>query len=175
MNRRITDKAIIAALHAALGKVCLASERLGCSPETIYARARDAPKVRSAIRFYRGKLLDAAESAVWKGIIDGESWAVRTALGAWGRSRDFSDGAETWHAPRATVDVPHELVRKVSLELLSDENYLEYLRARQLASDTRPVRLERQQGPLEDVPAPGGDRSGDRRDDPGPVGADPGH
>ncbi len=65
MSKPPSDRRIIAALHAAMGKVCLASEKLGCPPEAIYARARAAPRVRATIRFYRGKLLDAAESALW--------------------------------------------------------------------------------------------------------------
>jgi hypothetical protein len=175
MKRRLTDNSIIAALHAAMGKVCLASEKLGCPPEAIYARARAAPRVRAAIRFYRGKLLDAAESALWKGILEGQSWAVRVALGEWGRSRDFSDGAEAWHAPRSVRnDVSDELVRKIALEILNHDQHVENRRARQLEFDSRPVRLAGEQGPLENDPASGGDRPGDRRDDIGPLGTDSG-
>jgi hypothetical protein len=174
--KRFTDKKIVAALHAAMGKVCLASERLGCSPERIYARARASPKVRAAIRFYRGKLLDAAESALSKGIDDGKPWAIRMALSEWGRSRDFSDGADAWHGPRKPPDnVPFELVRKLSLEMLNHVEYVEYLQTRRIAADAGSVRVEREPGSLEDGAAPGGDRPGDHRDDPGPVGTDSGH
>jgi hypothetical protein len=175
MSKPPSDRRIIAALHAAMGKVCLASEKLGCLPEAIYARARAAPRVRAAIRFYRGKLLDAAESAVWKGILDGQPWAVRLALGEWGRSRDFSDGAEAWHAPRSGGnDVSDKLIRKTTLEILNHDEHVEDRRARQLDFDSRPVRLAGERGPLENDPAPGGDRSGNRRDDHGPLGADSG-
>jgi hypothetical protein len=170
-----SDRKIIAALHAAMGKVCLASEKLGCPPEAIYARARAAPRVRAAIRFYRGKLLDAAESALWKGILEGQPWAVRLALSEWGRSRDFSDGAEAWHSPRAAGnDISDELVRKTTLEILNHDEHVEDRRARQLDFDSRPVRLAGERRPLENDAAPGGDRPGDRRDDPGPVGTDSG-
>src|SRR5579871_3203655 len=120
MPRRLTDNQIIDALTAAMGKVCLAAEKLGCRPEVIYARAKVSARVGGTIRFFRGKLLDAAESALWKAILEGESWAVRLALAEWGRSRSFSDGAEVWHAPEwRDAQATGELVREIVQEVLN--------------------------------------------------------
>src|SRR5260370_34488310 len=139
MNRP-SDKKIIAALQATMGKVCLASERRGCLPDAIYARARVSQKVGGTIRFFRGKMLDAAETNLWQGILNGKSWAVRMALLEWGRSRAFSDGAEAWHSPRSADDrFPDALVRRIALEVLNHDEHVEKCRMRQLAANARPV------------------------------------
>jgi hypothetical protein len=165
MSEQISDEQIIAALHETMGKVCLASERLGCLPETIYERARAVPAVRGTIRFFRGKLLDAAETALWNAVLKGESWAVRLALIDWGQSRGFSDGAEAWHAPQSDQDVPPGLVQKVALEVLSVHFRIKDCSTRRLALDAGPLCGDGQPGTLEDGAAPGGDRPCDRGDD----------
>jgi len=165
MNEQISDEQIVAALHATMGKVCLASERLGCLPETIYERARAVPAVRGAIRFFRGKLLDAAETALWNAVLKGEAWAVRLALIDWGLSRGFSDGAEAWHAPQSDQDLPQGLVQKIALEVLNGRSRIEDCSTRRLDIDPRPVCGNGQPGPVENGAAPGGDRPRDRGDD----------
>jgi hypothetical protein len=172
MNNQLSDEQIIAALHETMGKVCLASERLGCLPETIYERARAVPAVRGAIRFFRGKLLDAAETALWNAVLKGEAWAVRLALIDWGLSRGFSDGAEAWHAPQSDQDLPQGLVQKVALEVLNGHIYVEDCGTRRLAADARSVCGNGQPGAVENGAAPGGDRQGDRGDDSREDGAD---
>jgi|SRR5579872_1903304 len=149
---------IIGALHATMGKPCLAAEQLGCSPETIFTRAQSSPKLRSVLRLYRGKLLDSAETALWRAVIEGESWAVKWALEQWGHSRDYSDGAEIWHTPPETDElVPHELVRALAQEMLKHDAYIANRRARRLDTDSGALRREGERGPLADVAAPGGD------------------
>jgi len=165
MSEQLSDEQIIAALHETMGKVCLASERLGCLPDTIYERARASPAVRGTIRFFRGKLLDAAEAALWNAVLKGESWAVRLALVDWGQSRGFSDGAEAWHAPQSAHDHPSGLVQQIVLEVLSVQLHVENCRPGRVAPDTRPVCRDGQPGALENGAAPGGDRSGRRGDD----------
>lgn len=64
----IPDKAIIAALEQSRGLVYQAAEMLGCSPFTIYERARRVPAVREAIDKQRGLLLNKAEEKLRKEI-----------------------------------------------------------------------------------------------------------
>src|SRR5258708_7593790 len=158
MRNDPSNKEIIKCLHVVMGKVSLAAEQLGCSPETIYRRARSSPQVGAVLRLYRGKLLDSAEAALWRAVLDGESWAVKWALEQWGQSRDFSDGAEIWHAPaEAGEKAPQELVRALAQEMLKHEAYVETLRTGQLDSDSGALRRESERGPLADGAAPGGD------------------
>src|SRR5205823_5218921 len=101
-------------------------EQLQCSAEEIYRRARVSPKLSAILRFYRGKLLDSAEAALWRGVIDGESWAVKWSLEQWGQSRTFSDGAEIWHAPVEADDgASHQLIRQLAEEMLKNAPYTE--------------------------------------------------
>jgi hypothetical protein len=175
MSRRPSEKKIIEALQGTMGKVYLAAEKLGCTPEAIYACARRSPRVRGTIRHFRGKLLDAAEATLWRKVLEGEPWAVKLALTEWGRSRGFSDGAEAWHAPSpADDDIPCTLVRQMVLEVLHVHVYVEDCRSRQLDADSRAVRGEGEPRKMEVDAAPGGDRPGDRGDDSGEVGPDPG-
>ncbi|MGE5194928.1 MAG: hypothetical protein ACM3U2_20745, partial [Deltaproteobacteria bacterium] len=142
---------------------------------TIYARARASPHVRGTIRFFRGKLLDAAEAALWRKVLEGESWAVRLALTEWGRSRGFSDGAEAWHDPQKDDDkFSPALLRRMISEVLNHNADIEDCRARQLDSDARPLCGQRQPGAVENGAAPGGDRPGHHRDDSGADGTDSG-
>jgi hypothetical protein len=157
-NDPSTDE-IIQYLHATMGKVSLAAEQLQCAPETIYRLARSSPQVASVLRLYRGKLLDSAEAALWRAVLEGESWAVKWALEQWGQSRNFSDGAEIWHAPaEADEEVSHELVRALAEEILKHGVYTEARRTGQLDSDARALCSESERGPLADGAAPGGDR-----------------
>jgi len=151
-----TDE-IAAALRDSLGLVCRAADRLGCGPQVIYERARETPEIAELFRMFRARLLDAAESAIWSGILKRESWAVKLAFELWGRSRDFTDGAEVWHGPRLDDDIPAGLVRALVQELLHNADYTEIQRTHQLAADTGAVCSPRERGALEDDPAPGGD------------------
>ena len=152
-----TTEEIIKCLHAMMGKVSLAAEQLQCSPDTIYLRARSSPQVGEVLRLYRSKLLDSAEAALWRAVVDGESWAVKWALEQWGHSRDYSDTAEIWHAPAQADEVaPPELVRALAEELLKHDAYVKSRRQARLDSDSSDVRRESGRGPLADGAAPGG-------------------
>src|SRR5579872_7023535 len=175
MPRQFSDQQIADALRASLGKVCLAAERLGCPHALIYERARSSEKVAEVIRFFRGKLLDAAESALWKGVLEGEMWAVRLTLDQWGSSRDFSDGAESWHSPCPAEDLRSSgSFNSLLGSLLTEPAYVEYQRTCAQGADSGDLRGTDQPRPLEAGAAPAGDRPGDHRHDPGKDRADPG-
>ena len=169
MTRRVSNRAIVEALRATMGKVNLAAERLGCPSGLIFERARKCSQIDDAIRFFRGKLLDAAESSLWKAVLDRESWAVRLTFDLWGAAHDFSDGAENWHSPRSTEkDFPPQLVRTLIEGILGNHGTLiETVQVRHFGPDAGDLRLHDQPRPLEDGAAPGGDRPGDRRHDLG--------
>jgi hypothetical protein len=93
-TRRFSDQKIADALIATCGKVYLAAERLRCSPRTIYRRAKALPRLGEIIESSRGRLLDAAESALFRAVLDGKSWAVRLALGSLGRWRGYGEAPD---------------------------------------------------------------------------------
>lgn len=91
---RYTVAQVIQALDDTKGMVYLAARRLGCSHTTVYNYARRHPTVQLAIDANRGVMLDTAEVALWKGIQDGESWAVQFALRTIGRNRGYVERKE---------------------------------------------------------------------------------
>jgi hypothetical protein len=176
VNAKPTDEQIAAALLSAMGQVSRAAEKLDCSIDWIYRRAGRSRRVRRTLRLYRGKLLDLAERAIWQALIDHESWAVKLCFDLWGRSRDFTDGGESWHAPgSADEKIRPELVRQLAEELMKDERFTETARTGESHSHTGLLCLTHERRDMANGAAPGGDRPGDHRHDQGAIGADSDH
>jgi hypothetical protein len=176
MSTKPTDEQIVEALNGSLGQVSRAAEKLDCPIDWIHRRARASRRVRGTLRLFRGKLLDLAEGAIWKGLLERESWAVKLTFELWGRSRDFTDGGEAWHAPGHAGDEIHpELVRQLAEELLNHAHFTETVRAGGAGADAGDVCPPRERRALEDGGASGGHRPCHCRHDSGSNGADPGH
>lgn len=105
---RYTVAQVIEAIDAKMGMVYLAAEALGCSHQTIYNYAKKHPTVQRAIDAKRGKMLDTAEVALWKGIQDGESWAVQFALRTIGRDRGYVERQEVDQRGDVTIRVVYD-------------------------------------------------------------------
>lgn len=158
MSRRPTDEEIVEALLNGLGQVSRAAEKLDCPIDWIFRRVRKSRRLRSTLRLFRGKLLDHAERAIWQAVLDQESWAVKLAFELWGRSRDFTDGGEAWHAPgNAHSDIRPELVRELAEILMKNEKYPSASPTGGGDSHTGLICLTRQPGEVADGAAPGGD------------------
>lgn len=91
---RFTVQQVIDAIDDKKGMVYLAAEKLGCCHTTVYNYARRHPTVQYAIDANRGVMLDTAELALWRGIQDGESWAVQFALRTLGKDRGYVERQE---------------------------------------------------------------------------------
>ncbi len=63
-------------------------------------------------------MLDTAEVALWKGIQDGESWAVQFALRTIGRSRGYVERREHTGADGEPIEMN---IREVVVEIPDDE------------------------------------------------------
>jgi hypothetical protein len=113
---------------------------------------------------------------VWRGITDGQSWAVKLAFDLWGGSRAYGDGTERWHAADGDdARSSPEMIRQIAEELMKDDGYTRDCRARAIVADSGPLRPDGEPGEVEDDGAPGGDRRGDHRHHFGTNGFDPGH
>jgi hypothetical protein len=195
-RKRLTDARILEALKATVGQVYLAAERLGCAAGQIHARAQRSPRIARALDHYRGRLVDAAEAALWQQVANGQSWAVSLVLKTLGRSRGYGE------AEPAARDQPKDAgpsVQELVAELLRDPQYLEFCRAQASlpgiaapphGADDREegsaaaepgaarsstgyaglLRSGCQPGSLEPGAASGGDRQGGDRDDSGQIG-----
>lgn len=99
---RITKKQAEQALKATAGKVFLAADRLGCSFQTIYGYMHRYPEIQALVDEERGKLVDTAEIALKRAVIDGEAWAVCFTLKTLGYKRGFIEHHE--HEVRHAID-----------------------------------------------------------------------
>jgi hypothetical protein len=89
--QKYTDKEIISAIEKHKGAIYLASEYLGCHPDTIYERAKKVKAIQNTIDRHRGKMLDVAELALYNAITRGENWAIAFCLKSIGRDRGYGD------------------------------------------------------------------------------------
>lgn len=94
MAVQFTNERIKAALVECKGMVYLAAKRVGCNPETIYARARVSPEIRDTIHCERGKVIDTAEMKLFNAIEKGEPWAIQMALKTIGKDRGYVERSE---------------------------------------------------------------------------------
>lgn len=94
-KRKYTDQQIIDAIRKAQGLVYHAAKHLGCDPQTIANRKKQCKAIREAIREFRGRLIDDAESQLQKAIKKGQGWAVQFALKTLGKNRGYVERTET--------------------------------------------------------------------------------
>ena len=96
-KEKFTAKQIIAALKDASGMVYVAARKLGCSHQTIYNYAKRYASVQEAINEERGHLIDTAELALKRAILDGEGWAICFTLKTIGKDRGYVEKHQIEH------------------------------------------------------------------------------
>lgn len=120
MPARVSTGAIIAALTAERGLIYRAARALKCSPDTIYRRAQDDPRVKATIEHCRGELVDTAEARLGDAVDSGEPWAVALVLKTLGRVRgyierpDDTPGDDDRRPDKISVVYTNEEVRALS-------------------------------------------------------------
>lgn len=119
---------VLAALQAACGRISFAAERLGCSVDDLLQLARRSPRVRQVLAQFNERLLDTAEAALWKGVLDRESWAVRLVLETHGTRRGYGEGDAS--ADNFLARSGAATIQEVLAVLLENDDYLEYCRTR---------------------------------------------
>ena len=98
---------IVKALRESKGMVYVAARKVGCAPNTIYNYAKKHASVQNEINNQRGLMVDAAEMALYKALVNGEAWAVSLTLKTIGKSRGYVEKLVIEH------NVPPGLVNSV--------------------------------------------------------------
>jgi hypothetical protein len=103
-SKAYTNAAIIGALTTQSGLVFLAARTLGCSTQTIYARAKVSREVSDCITYQRGLLVDTAEAKLRQAVNDGSPWAVQFVLKTLGKDRGYVERHEYTGPSDAELD-----------------------------------------------------------------------
>ena len=93
-----SDDELMGALKACGGKVYLAAERLGCSPNTIKNYMKKNQEMADYVEDCRTKVVDIAELKFQQAIQNGEHWAIAMALKTLGKDRGYVERQELSHA-----------------------------------------------------------------------------
>lgn len=88
-KQKYSTDLIVKTLLELKGMVYLSAAKIGCHPETIYARAKQVKAVQEAIDCQRGELLDTAETKLYNAVHNGEQWAIQMALKTIGKKRGY--------------------------------------------------------------------------------------
>ena len=91
---RLTADQIRHALEQASGNVAYAARSLQVSRSTLYRRINESAQLRAVLQDAREELVDIAESALKRAVLNGEGWAVCFALKTLGKSRGYVERQE---------------------------------------------------------------------------------
>lgn len=116
MSRHYKSDEIIAALEMSKGLVSVAARALGCSPRTIYARAKQVQAVQDAIDIPRLELVDMAESGLRVHLQNKQPWAIALVLKTLGKDRGYVERQEWREVQGQEIDaeIERELERLAS-------------------------------------------------------------
>lgn len=93
-KHRYTEKQLLSAIVRSRGLIFLAAQNLGCNPSTLHLRAKTSEKIRAAIDYERGKILDFAEAKLLEAVGHGDAWAICFTLKTQGRIRGYVERQE---------------------------------------------------------------------------------
>lgn len=93
--KAVTIEQIEPVLHKTHGKIAITAEQLGVAYNTIAARIKESPRLRSIIDYYSERLIDKAELKFEQAIDNGEPWAIALELKTKGRARGYVERTET--------------------------------------------------------------------------------
>ncbi|HQM65783.1 MAG TPA: helix-turn-helix domain-containing protein [Anaerolineaceae bacterium] len=102
---RITDKQIEHAIKQTAGNVSQAAKALQVSRTTVHKRIAKSEKLREVLRDTREELIDIAESALRREVLDGNITAIIFTLKTQGKARGYVERQEVTGADGGAVIV----------------------------------------------------------------------
>jgi hypothetical protein len=133
---KLKKKQIADALIKANGQVFIAAELLGCSAERVKRAIERSPRLAAVIEEFQGKMVDTAVLTLKKGVMDGESWAVRLALTSLGKERGFGKSTEMNKEDQKKLrqQTAGVVAEDFHRRLREDDALLEYCRSKHMAA-----------------------------------------
>lgn len=108
--RRLSNKAIATALKASQGNVSAAARALSSTRMTLHRRIQASYELQEILSDARESMLDNAESALSRAVLNMEAWAICFLLKTQGKSRGYVERSEIKTESKvALVNNPEEL------------------------------------------------------------------
>jgi hypothetical protein len=141
-RRHVPTRRIIYALRKSFGLVSQAAKSIPCSEKTIRTRALEDPRVQQVIDESREQLIDMAEFALRRKVLDGEGWAVQFTLRTLGKTRGYVERVEQEISGRGGAPLQSTTGVTVSVQqliqnIVQDESFIAY--AQDKAAGTLPA------------------------------------
>lgn len=106
----LSEKAIAAALKAALGNISQAARSLSVERSGLHDRIAKSETLKTILHDAREGMVDNAESALHRAVTQGEGWAVCFTLKTQGKARGYVERQEIQQEGRVQVTLnPGEL------------------------------------------------------------------
>jgi hypothetical protein len=93
-REELNAEMVIATIAELKGNVSAVARKFKMSRPTLYKYIEAHPSVKAALDSERETMLDNAESALYRAVIDGQAWAVCFFLKTQGKSRGYIERSE---------------------------------------------------------------------------------
>jgi len=117
-KRQETARRLIEALFETNGLVTLAADKIGIHRNTALRYANDFPSVKEAIQQAKERMIDIAESSLFRALQAGEPWAVCFYLKCQGKARGYVERQEVTGAEgkplKVEIVVQSEVAKKLT-------------------------------------------------------------
>ena len=91
---KLKNDEIIDALRKTNGNLTLAGQLLGCTREAIRIRVNRFPEIKQVLDESRESVIDVAEGALQRAVLNGEGWAIAFTLKTIGKRRGYVEKTE---------------------------------------------------------------------------------
>jgi hypothetical protein len=91
---RIDMKRLEDALRQTHGNYQLSAKMLSCTREAIWKRVQKSERLQEIVRDEREGVVDVAEGALQRAVLNGEAWAVQFTLRNLGRDRGYFEKSQ---------------------------------------------------------------------------------
>ena len=91
---KLNNKDIIDALRKTNGNLTLTGQLLGCTREAIRLRVNRFPEIKQVLDESRESVIDVAEGALQRAVLNGEAWAIALTLKTIGKRRGYVEKTE---------------------------------------------------------------------------------
>jgi hypothetical protein len=103
MSTKLTAEAVTAAIRDMNGNISAVAKRLGVCRQTVYSYIERHPSVKDVLAEARETMIDNAESALYRAVLNGEAWAVCFFLKTQGKSRGYVERQEVTGADGGAI------------------------------------------------------------------------